>query len=168
MFMQPLTTARPFRRTSLLVVVVAALLLAQTLGLLHRVAHAPHADHAVQAWVGSGAQAFAAPAAHAHAHAHAHDHAHDHAHEREHDHSAAELDASHVDSGGHWLHTLFGAHDERACASYDHGLHADFLWSAPAVACAQAWQAILVPLQTEARWAAQAAGYLARGPPIGA
>ena len=142
--MHATSTAYPLRRASLLVV-VAALLLSQTLGLLHRVAHAPHASHSMEEVLGS--QAHAPHPAHL-------------------AHADADGGASHRGAAFHWLDTLFASHDDRACASYDHGLLADALWGAPAPVCALALNAALVPHQSTLPWAAQAAGYLARGPPI--
>lgn len=113
-----------FRRT-LFSIVLLALVLAQTLSLVHRIVHSPLAVHAT------------AP-------------------------SGAPLTHPATD----WLKALFAGHStEQGCELYDQLAHSDLL----------AADALLVPLlhPTEARapshpaWhlAAQAAGFLARGPP---
>jgi hypothetical protein len=130
-------------RRTILLVVTAALLLSQALGLLHRVVHAPQGAH-VGAW---------ASAAERHAVVHI-------------------ARAAHVDEAAaraadcaHWLDKLFASHDADACASYDQLAHADFLWGAPP-GLGSAAVTTAVPSSNPA-WhlAAQAAGYLARGPP---
>jgi hypothetical protein len=128
------------RRRAAWLAVVVVLLLAQTLGLLHRVAHAPTA--------GLGPHKFAAaqsrpvePAAAVHA------------------------SAEHAPSGGHGLAALFGGHDGGGCASYDQAAHSDLLVSAaPALGAIAVSVAVAAP-QCAGQPAAQAAGYLARGPP---
>lgn len=123
-------------RRATLWAVMAALLIAQTLGLLHRIVHAPQAAH-------SGLSALAAAPQIA-----------------DHTHAAA---ATPADTD--WLERLFGTHEPTGCESYDQLSHADFLWSCAAPPTVQA-TSTGVPL-SHPGWqlAAQAAGYLARGPP---
>ncbi len=132
-------TTGPLRRT-ILRVVMAALLLSQALGLLHRVAHEPPAAvHAVSAAL-AALQTTAVYTTRA---------------------DAAEQGTA----GGHWLGRLFAAHDADACASYDQLAHADFLWGQPPELFTPA--ATTAARSSNPAWqlAAQAAGYLARGPP---
>ena len=170
-------------RRTILLIVAAALLLSQALGLLHRVVHAPPA---VAALVGAPAFEHAARAPGntqgrdpAQAHAHPRGHAavardglhgrhaqqtHPHPHPRVRMAVAALAEPA---LSGHWLDPLFADHDANAnaCASYDQLAHADFLWGPPADVCA----AVTAPAECASNpaWhlAAQAAGYLARGPP---
>jgi hypothetical protein len=131
------TTDR-LRRTTLWVV-MAALLLAQTLGLLHRVVHVPHNMHAAP-----GLFAVPLPAAMPTAH--------------------ADIEAAGM-AGLHWLDRLFASHDGGACDAYDQLVHADFLWSHPPEICTQAVNHATRASVPAWQLAAQAAGYLARGPP---
>jgi hypothetical protein len=114
----------PLRRTILLIV-LAALLLSQALGLLHRVVHAPQGLPAV----------------------------------------SVALAAGQGTADGHWLARLFAGHDANACDSYDQLAHADFLWGQPPELCTAAVSATVASSNPAWRLAAQAAGYLARGPP---
>ena len=121
--------SRPARR-SVLMLLMAALVLVQALGLMHRVVHV-HAQlqHAAVPPLAAAGSATTA--------------------------------------GDSWVKALFGNHDgERDCAQYDQLTHADLAWdSVPAIAsrasgighglCRPGWQL-----------AAQAAGFLARGPPV--
>jgi hypothetical protein len=131
-------TTDHLRRTSLWVV-MAALLLAQTLGLLHRVVHVPHNVHAA-----SGLFAVPLPAAMPTAH--------------------ADIEDAGM-AGLHWLDRLFASHDGEGCNSYDQLAHADFLWGHPAELCTQAANLAAPACNPAWHLAAQAAGYLARGPP---
>ena len=165
-------------RRAILLTVAAALLLSQALGLLHRVVHAPPAVAALV-----GAPAFER-AARVPANTRGRDATQAHAHPRAH--AAVALDGRHgrhaqahprvrmavaalaePAASGHWLAPLFADHDAdaNACASYDQLAHADFLWGPPADVCA----AVAAPAECASNpaWhlAAQAAGYLARGPP---
>src|SRR5262245_3947105 len=69
-------------------------------------------------------------------------------------------------SGESWVKALFDGHDsERDCAQYDQLSHGDIAWgSSAATACAAA---TLPAVAHHPGWhlAAQAAGFLARGPP---
>lgn len=148
-------TTTPFRRTILLVVAVA-LLLSQALGLMHRMVHAPDVGHAAHAahvvnHVGSGAFAAHLQAAELGALALRGAHATD--------------EAAHGADCEHWLERLFATHDADACASYDQLAHADFLWSVPPQLAFAAVTTALRSCHPAWHLAAQAAGYLARGPP---
>lgn len=116
------------RSRAILLIVSAALLITQALGLLHRVVHAPQDGQAVHA---VAVAASAAP--------------------------------SKVVGLG--LDRLFAAHDTEACASYDQLAHADFLWAPPAELCSLALPGVAASHHPAWQLAAQAAGYLARGPP---
>jgi hypothetical protein len=129
-----------FRRTTLWVVMFA-LVLAQSWGLLHRVVHAPQSERASVGAPGAPFASISAPVM-----------------AERHDEGAA--------PGLTWLERLFASHDRAACDSLDHIAHGDFLLGPPADICVAAVsQAVQVP---NPAWqlAAQAAGYLARGPPL--
>ena len=64
-----------------------------------------------------------------------------------------------------WLDQLFAAHNADGCASYDQLAHADFLWGQPPEPCSAAPSAAARSCHPAWHLAAQAAGYLARGPP---
>lgn len=115
--------AHALRRT-MLFVVMAALVLVQTLGLMHRVVHAPQAFLAVHAEATDRAKA-----------------------------------------PGGWLARLYAAHEANGCESYDQLAHADFLWGCPAGTTAPAMSSATPSDNSGWQLAAQAAGYLARGPP---
>ena len=135
-----LTTAR-LRRT-MLFIVMAALLLAQTLGLVHRVVHSPQALH-----MAFGASATSAPP------------------------GATDFQPSQADATpfapahSRWLARLFAAHADSGCDSYDQLAHADFLWAHPPGLTEQAVRVSTPSFNPVWQLAAQAAGYLARGPP---
>jgi hypothetical protein len=119
------TSARSLaRRTTLICVVLLALVMAQSLGLLHRLAHGGHASPAMV---------------------------------------ALQADTHSGDA----LKSLFGGHekDSGACDLYDQLTHADALWSVPALVLPVLQP--LAPAERHASWhfAAQSAGFLARGPP---
>ena len=66
----------------------------------------------------------------------------------------------------HWLQALFSGHDQDgSCDLYDQLTHADALWSAPVIVLPALLP--LTPAVQHRGWhvAAQAAGFLARGPP---
>ena len=115
-------TSRRFRRT-LYSVVLLALALAQTLGLVHRIVHSPLATHAV---------AFAgAPA------------------------------------GSGWLQALFFGHDtEQGCHLYDQLSHSDLIHVDVAVVPVLHVAPVHDSTIPGSHIAAQAAGFLARGPPL--
>jgi hypothetical protein len=123
--MSPLASSLAVRR-SVFALLLIALVLVQTLGLMHRIVHA---------------------------------------HGRS---SPVEVPAVSVDGGSaeSWVKALFEGHDsERDCAQYDQLSHGDLAWgSAVAITSAAAEQAVVVH---HPGWhlAAQAAGFLARGPP---
>lgn len=116
------------RSRAILVIVSAAVLITQALGLLHRVVHAPQNGQAVHAVAAADSP----------------------------------LPAT---QGGHGLDRLFAAHNAEGCASYDQLAHADFLWGPPPELCSAAPSAAASSRQPAWQLAAQAAGYLARGPP---
>ena len=100
-----------------LALALGALLFAQMLGLVHRIAHAPNALPAAQAVPDHAAKA------------------------------------------------LFGAHDDESkCRLYDQLMHADLAVGTPAFAAPLPVAAIGTELHPAWHLAAQAAGFLARGP----
>ena len=116
-------------RTALLVAAAVVLVLVQSLGLMHRIAHASRGAPATM-----GA-------------------------------TWAQSSASSPQAGG-WLQALFGDHHHGGdCQSYDQHTHADTLKTASATVSLPCTVSVLV--QTHPAWhlAAQAAGFLARGPP---
>ena len=123
------------RRRTILLIVAAALLLSQALGLLHGVVHAPQDGHRV----------VHAP--------------------QDVPVVAVAVAAIPSDAVARWLDRLFAAHNADGCASYDQLAHADFLWGhAPEPFCA-APSGAAASFHPAWQIAAQAAGYLARGPP---
>ncbi len=128
----PLRTLSGRGRVALCSVLLLALALAQTLGFVHRIVHAPLM---LQATAGAVPQSMPAP-------------------------SAA--------PSKHGLQALFAGHFfEHGCDLFDQASHADMLGVASVVA-----MPIELPSEAPARalpmWqiAAQAAGFLARGPPV--
>lgn len=114
-------------RAALVVAVLLALVLAQSLGRMHRLAHVNLATQAVPGTVWSY-QA--------------------------------------TSTTGDWLQALFGWHHHKSdCESYDQLTHGDALKSV--AAAVQPMPAPAGPLVVHRAWnlAAQAAGFLARGPP---
>ena len=143
-------------RRTILLIVMAAWLLSQALGLVHRVVHPAPAGHAnpahadathVHAAHGPFASHPVSPVPVAHEHR---DEGHDH-----------------TSGGGHGLEHLFGSHGPGAgaCVLYDQLAHADLLWSPPADSCSVAVTDAARSDRPAWHLAAQAAGYLARGPP---
>ena len=132
-------TTKRLRRATLFVV-MAALVFAQTLGLLHRVVHAPPSTHAAlnpfAVQVPVVVQAARADVA---------------------EQGPATLP---------WLDRLFAAHGDSGCESYDQLAHADLLWGDPPALCARAVNTTAPSADPAWQLAAQAAGYLARGPPL--
>ena len=101
-----------------------ALILAQTLGLVHRIVHAPLGGHPAM---------------------------------------SASASVS-VETG--WLKALFSGHSsEHGCDLYDQLSHADAVPPAPAAAILAPDRDAAVAWHSVGQVAAQAAGYLARGPP---
>ena len=101
-----------------------ALVLAQTLGLVHRIVHAPIGGHPAMSASVSGAG----------------------------------------DNG--WLKALFAGHSsEQGCDLYDQLSHADALPQAPTAAILVPDLDAVLPCHAVGQAAAQAAGFLARGPP---
>ena len=123
---------------------VLALVAAQALGQWHRVVHAPGMPgHA---------------AAHT-AHPHGDETHHDEAH-------GTRVDRHPAETAPSWAARLFDADGHAAaCVLYDQLAHADGLPSLPVLWLPPVWVAALTPW--EGRWqiAAQAVGFLARGPP---
>ena len=123
-------TCLPRPRRVLIAVAMLALVLAQTLGLVHRVVHA-----------------HAAPVSH-----------------------AISTDAySRVDTGeaeAAWVHRLFGDHHGGSdCDSYDKLTGCDALKSVVVAPAPPSVDSTLTPVHPAWHLAAQAAGFLARGPP---
>ena len=130
---------RPRLRHTMLFIVMVALLLAQTLGLMHRLVHAPHAAQAAFG-VDTTPQA-----------------------------SAVQGPQAHVEGATHaastWLDRLFAAHADTGCEAYDQLAHSDFLWSDAPTVSEPAVHGATPSSHPVWQLAAQAAGYLARGPP---
>ena len=126
-------SSRRLRRT-VFSIVLLALALAQTLGVVHRVVHSPLSAHAM---VSFGAQPAAATGVRA------------------------------DQPGVHWLQALFAGHDnERGCHLFDQLSHSDLMpVEVTVVACPHP---VDLPDVSHPGWhlAAQAAGFLARGPPL--
>ena len=113
-------------RRSTFALLLVALVLVQTLGLMHRIVHA---------------------------------------HGRA---QPGEVPAVSVDAGGaeSWVKALFEGHDsERDCAQYDQMSHGDLACAGTAATTAVAAQPPVVVHHPGWHLAAQAAGFLARGPP---
>jgi len=125
---------------------VVFVVLAQTMGLVHRVGHGPgQAAHASHAPHGN----------HGHAHATAHATAHAHPH-------------GDTPPAGDWLHQLLSGHAAGSdCLGFDHAVVGDLIAAAPAWLAPVAAPDDTVP-DAQRVWhlAAQAAGFLARGPPL--
>ncbi len=64
-----------------------------------------------------------------------------------------------------WRDALFAGHEQAGCDSYDQLSHADFLWGASVESTAWAQSPTPPGAHPSSHLAAQAAGYLARGPP---
>lgn len=137
-------------------VLLALLVAAQTLGLMHRILHAPHGAVGTPSHVG-----------HAH-HGHDHDHHHGHDDGDEHGHGAAMQDTAAGDGAGMgsgWA-SLFGGHESATdCHLYDQLTPLDLAALVPAV---------VLPLFLPAYWltfsqgealARHAALFEARAPP---
>jgi hypothetical protein len=126
-------------RPLLWLAVALALVLAQGLGLVHRVLHAPQGGPAISRSVGEPAPgpAQALPGARANV--------------------AVALPSL--------LARLFADHEPSGCESYDQLSHADLLWGEPVATCMLASSGAVSAPHAAWQLAAQAAGYLARGPP---
>ena len=126
-------SSRRLRRT-IFSIVLLALALAQTLGVVHRVAHSPLTVHARSSL---GAQ------------------------------PAGVTSARADQPGAHWLQALFSGHDnERGCHLFDQLSHSDLMQvEVTVVACLHPDES---PRVARPGWhfAAQASGFLARGPPL--
>ena len=123
--MSPLASSLAVRR-SVFALLLIALVLVQTLGLMHRIVHA---------------------------------------HGRS---QTAELPAVNVDGGSaeSWVKALFEGHDsERDCAQYDQLSHGDLASGNVATTTSVAPELPVVAHHPGWHLAAQAAGFLARGPP---
>ena len=148
----PLRTLSARRRRMLCLAMLVALALAQTLGLIHRIVHAPAGSYA--AFVASGAGAGAASST---------DSARAVAASSTSGGAAAAFNTSSTD----WLKALFAGHaSEQGCDLYDQFSHADGAPTAPAVVVLLAAGDVASPSPAGSRVAAQAAGFLARGPPL--
>ena len=135
---RPLLRRLSLHRHTWLVLVLVALL-AQTLGLLHRQAHGP-AGHDGPQQVASAAGA-----------------AHDH---------AIPGHTSEAEHGSGWLQQLFsGEADQASCALYDQLTHADLLPVLPLQSVPTVRVPAVPPFHAHWQLAAQALGFLARGPP---
>lgn len=135
---RPLLRRLSLHRHTWLVLVLVAML-AQTLGLLHRQAHgsAGHGPQPVASVTGA-----------------AHDHARP-GHRSEADEHASV-----------WLQQLFsGEVDEAGCALYDQLTHADLLPHLPLLWVPRVLVPAVPPWHAHWQLAAQALGFLARGPP---
>ena len=118
------STSRRFRR-AVFSVVLLALALAQTLGAMHRIVHAPLSTHVL---VAGAAQ----PAG----------------------------------TGPDWMQALFAGHGHaQDCGLYDQLSHADLLGVDAVVVALPTLPEAHDPAQPASHIAAQAAGFLARGPP---
>ena len=123
--MSPLAASLAVRRSAFALLLIA-LVLVQTLGLMHRIVHA---------------------------------------HGRS---QPAEVPAVSVDGGGaeSWVKALFEGHDsERDCAQYDQLSHGDLAWGSAVAITSAAAELPVVVHHPGWHLAAQAAGFLARGPP---
>jgi hypothetical protein len=142
--------------SSLWPVLAVLMLLAQMLGQWHGLAHAPHGAHA------------AAEAARQRAGGHADDHGADHADGHTASHTAFSS-AGHggaLRTGASWLQQLFDGDEHLAsCVLYDQLAHADGLPSLPMLWLPPAWVPAVPPWHARWQLAAQATGFLARGPP---
>ncbi|MEQ1685152.1 MAG: hypothetical protein ABL916_16010 [Burkholderiaceae bacterium] len=121
----------PFRsptlrfKRALITGVLLAFVLAQALGLMHRVVHAPFVGHDV-----------------------------------------AQASAEVPQGGVSWLKALFAGHDsERGCDLYDQSSHADLACGDVPSMALQGPSATADVIHPGWQLAAQAAGFLARGPP---
>ena len=118
------STSRRFRR-AVFSVVLLALSLAQTLGAMHRIVHAPLSAHGLAAGAGQPAGL-----------------------------------------GPEWLQALFVGHGHgQDCDLYDQLSHADLLGVDAVVVALPTLPDAHDPAQPASHIAAQAAGFLARGPP---
>jgi hypothetical protein len=136
-----LRTLSARRRRMLCLAMLVALALAQTLGLIHRIVHAPAGSYA--AFVASSAGAGAAF------------------------NTGSTGAAAAFNTSTDWLKALFAGHaSEQGCDLYDQFSHADGVPAAPAVVVLLAAADVASPSPAASRVAAQAAGFLARGPPV--
>lgn len=134
--------------------VAMLMLLAQMLGQWHGLAHPAHAVHA------------ASEALPCQAEDHAHDHGVDHAAGHTAAHAASHATAMSSAFGGSWLQQLFEGDEHAAsCVLYDQLAHADGLPSLPMLWLPPAWVPAVPPWHARWQLAAQATGFLARGPP---
>jgi hypothetical protein len=128
------------------------MLLAQMLGLWHGLAHPLHGVH--PAVEGLPRQAAG--------------HLHDEGVEHAAAHTAAHT-AAHADTSAHgvsWLQQIFEGDEHAAsCVLYDQLAHADGLPSLPLLWLPPAWVPAVPPWHARWQLAAQATGFLARGPP---
>jgi hypothetical protein len=125
-----------------------ALALAQTLGLMHRIVHAPLPAH-VATLVDEQRLREAMPSTELPAN------------------GATAIAEPTGEDAAHWLQRLFAGHDkDRDCRLYDQLSHADLLWGdVPALEPAEFVECrVVVHAAWQLAW--QAAGFLARGPPV--
>lgn len=128
-----LTARHRSPRTALIVAVLAALVLAQALGLMHGIAHFQRAAAVAGAMVAA---------------------------------DAPQAAASEPPPSG-WLQALFTGHDrDGGCELYDQLSHADVLCGVPALHLPSALPPAPAPGPGSGQLAQQAAGFLARGPPV--
>lgn len=123
--MSPLASSLAVRR-SVFALLLIALVLVQTLGLMHRIVHAHGRSQSIEV-------------------------------------PAVSAEGSGAES---WVKALFEGHDsERDCAQYDQLSHDDLAWGNAVVITSVAAEQPVVVHHPGWHLAAQAAGFLARGPP---
>lgn len=143
---------------------VALMLLAQMLGQWHRLAHPSPGQPLAHAHGQGHGTVHGAVDGHAHGPAHGLTHDHPHAHPQGHD--TVPLADGQAPQAAGWLQQLFDADGHAAsCVLYDQLAHADGLLTVPLSWLPPAWVPGTLAWQACWQLAAQAAGYLARGPP---
>ena len=159
----PLRTLSARLRRTLCMAMLVALALAQTLGLIHRIVHAPAGGYAAfaasSAGTGTTSNTDSASEVAASSMSGAR--------------AAAALSTTNAGAAAafnastDWLKALFAGHSsEQGCDLYDQFSHADGVSTAPAVVVLLAAGDVASASPARSRVAAQAAGFLARGPPV--
>ena len=132
--MTPPASSHAVRRSAFAVLLVA-LVLVQTLGLMHRIAHLHGRSQPSDAPVVNVV-------------------------------SVVSVVSVAGDTGESWVKALFEGHDsERDCTQYDQLSHGDLAWGGVATTTSVAPELPVVAQHPGWHLAAQAAGFLARGPP---